>query len=84
MSQRELSGRLARWSLSLQGFDFKIEHCQGKHNIVPDALSRLHASELCEVHLADDDDTDIAPLHLDLESSEFSSLEYLALIDILK
>lgn len=46
MSQKELTGRLARWSLSLQGFNFTIEHRKGSANIVPDALSRVFVEEL--------------------------------------
>lgn len=46
MSQKELSGRLARWSLSLQAYDFTIEHRKGSANIVPDALSRVFVDEL--------------------------------------
>ncbi|EDW38963.1 GL13831 [Drosophila persimilis] len=33
-------GRLARWSLQLQRFDFVIEHRKGVENIVADTLSR--------------------------------------------
>lgn len=38
--KKELSGKFSRWILSLQEFDFKIEHIKGKGNIVADVLSR--------------------------------------------
>lgn len=40
MANRNLSGRLARWSLHLQAYDFQIEHRAGTRNIVPDTLLR--------------------------------------------
>lgn len=46
MGQKDLTGRLARWSLKLQAFDFNIEHRKGSANVVPDTLSRAHVEGL--------------------------------------
>lgn len=57
MSQKDLSGRLARWSLQLQRFDFVIEHRKDSLNVVPDCLSKMNVEEVvlsdmhCEVNL---------------------------------
>ncbi|CAB0041804.1 unnamed protein product [Trichogramma brassicae] len=37
---KDTRGKLLRWSLLLQEFQFKIEHCPGKDNELPDLLSR--------------------------------------------
>lgn len=39
-SLKDLNGRLARWAVRLQQFDFKLVHRPGKEHVVPDALSR--------------------------------------------
>lgn len=33
-------GRIARWAIRLQQYDFEIVHRKGKDNVVPDVLSR--------------------------------------------
>lgn len=71
MSQRDLNGRLARWSLKLQAMDFIIEHWSGKENIVPDALSRIYCDSLEEQY---------ERIPLDFNSIEFKSEEYTKLI----
>lgn len=37
---RDPRGRLARWAVRLQQFDFTITHRKGKEHVVPDTLSR--------------------------------------------
>ena len=71
MTLKDLSGRLARWSLKLQAFDFNIEHRKGSLNVVPDSLSRIFCESLDEV-----EDLPI----LGFETLEFESEEYLELV----
>lgn len=66
MTQKDLTGRLARWSLKLQGFNFNIIHRKGSENVVPDTLSRVDIAEINEVVGAP----------IDLSSPEFNSIEY--------
>ena len=73
MSQSDLNGRLARWSLNLQGYNFSIEHRKGKLHIVPDSLSRLPSIEVESLD-------ELQPL-VDLNSVSFSSAEYKTLIN---
>ena len=38
------TGRLARWALTMQQWNFKIEHRRDAIHYVPDALSRINES----------------------------------------
>lgn len=69
MTQKELDGRLARWSLKLQAYNFEIEHRKGIQNALPDALSRDFIDAL-----------NIPEIQVDLNSQYFKSEEYLDLI----
>lgn len=69
MEKRDLAGRLARWSLELQAFNFTIEHRKGSANLVPDALSRSMVDEIRSVGIP-----------IDLNNKEFSSDSYKELI----
>ena len=74
-NNKDTRAKLTRWHLLLSEFSFDIEHCPGKHNELPDALSRfpnpdvpspgepdLDRMVLPTYPHADEDSTDITPV----------------------
>ena len=43
---KDLTGRLARWAIKLQQWDFEIVHRKKSQHQLPDALSRIHEEGL--------------------------------------
>ena len=65
--QKDLSCRLARWSLKLQSFDFTIEHRKGSLNVVLDCLSRFDVDEIELKEIGSE---------IDLSSPDFDNEDY--------
>ena len=73
MQLKDLTGRLARWSLRLQPYDFDIQHRKGTENVVADTLSRFVESlEFLNNEI------------FDFETTEFESEEYLGLLEMVQ
>lgn len=49
---KDPSGRLSRWAVKLHQYNIDIVHRKGRHNIVPDALSRAPLPEVCLLEFA--------------------------------
>ena len=49
---QDTSNMLTRWAITLQSYDFTVEHKSGKFNIIPDNLSRLFNFEHSEMRVA--------------------------------
>ena len=63
MSLRDLRGRLARWMVEVQDFDFTVQYAPGSALVVPDTLSRDAVEKpLCQ--------RCFAPIELRLEGSQ--------------
>ena len=69
VSKQTLTGKLARWMLLLQKFEFDIQHRPGTQHAVADYLSRLENG--AEAVKGDDDFPDGAILHIEAEDPEW-------------
>lgn len=78
MSTKDLSGRLARWSLKLQPYSFNIHHRKGKDNVVPDCLSRQFSVD--SIDLESQSPEDICSFTIDFKDPAFTEPEYVDLI----
>ena len=68
VSKQALTGKLARWMLLLQEFDFDIQHHLGTQHAVADYLSRIENG--ADVVDSDDDFPDGAVLHIEANDPE--------------
>lgn len=77
LRQQNLTGRLARWAMKLQQFDFEITHIKGKNNVVPDALSRFPEENFCLLEIENTDfDTDYTKLRAKIEKNPLRFKNY--------
>ena len=53
VSKQSVMGKLARWMLLLQEFEFDIQHRLGAQHVVADYLSHLDSKEVGEGHYDD-------------------------------
>lgn len=81
MSQRDLHGRLARWALQLQSYNFDIQHRKGSDNTVPDTLSRAFTEEINKNLFAS---VTSDSLHIDINAPDFKSPVYVDWVEKVK
>jgi hypothetical protein len=49
LNKKDPVGRLGRWALQLQQYSMTLKHRSGREHLVPDALSRAIAEEICSI-----------------------------------
>ena len=76
-SIKQTTGRLARWSLMLQGYNFTIHHRPGKKNTVADALSRREYKEKSEETDSDEfEKENILTVHTEVPESKWEEYTF--------
>lgn len=63
---KEPAGRLARWAVKLQQYEFDLIHRKGKFHTVPDALSRIQNNQ--NVSLIDVDFNNLEPWYIGMRT----------------
>lgn len=69
------TGRLERWALKLQEYDFDIVHRPGKNNYVPDALSRLPYQDDSETKDPDNKNPEVSTLQVEEDTKNSQSIQ---------
>ena len=69
VSKQTLTGKLTRWMLLLQEFEFDIQHRPSKQHAIADYLSRIENG--ADAVNGDDDFPDGAILHIEAEDLEW-------------
>ena len=84
MSLKDLSDKLAKWSLALQEFNFTIQYCKGLANVVADTLSKyveaiiIQLEKLMNRIQTIKENTDKLPdLKIGLAASQLASMTWL-------
>lgn len=80
---KSTNGKLARWSLRLQAYDFEIIHRKGKLNVVPDALSRAPIDLIDHSDLNKSSDPLYLQLILDVQNQKTNPTKYRIENDVL-
>ena len=74
VSKHALTGKLARWMLLLQEFDFDIQHQPGTQHVITNYLSRIE--DRADTVNSDDDFPDGEILHIEAEDPKQNNAQH--------